>query len=271
MNRLFRLLRLSLKRVRLLLIVSGFLLAFVQVLRVRIAAELHDAGQFNLLAAILPPAVRKVLGSAFGSVMSFNGIVCGVYFDTGYLVALLALAITLATLPASEIETGFADLILARPLPRHWLITRTIALLLLALLFLLLMILLGTWTGLALFAPPDAPWPSPRQIAALSLTLALLVLSWSGVALALGSAYRRGVAAAATSLLAFGALLLDWAHRIWAPIDCFARLSPFYYFNPYEQVAAGPLRLPDLLVLAAIALSGFILSYFIFSHRDISR
>jgi hypothetical protein len=39
-------------------------------------------------------------------------------------------------------------------------------------------------------------------------------------------------------------LLLDWAHRIWAPIDWIARLSPFYYFNPYELVATGRLRLP---------------------------
>jgi len=271
MNRLFLLLRLSLKRVRLLLTVSGFLLAFVQVLRVRIAADLYESGQFNLLAVILPPVVRKVLGSAFGSVMTFNGIVCGVYFDTGYIIALLALTITLATLPASQIETGFADLILARPVPRHWLITSTIALVFLGLLFMLLMIFAGTWTGLALFAPPNIPWPSPRQLSVLSLPLALLVLAWSGVALALGSACRRGAAAATTALLAFGALLLDWAHRIWAPIDWIARLSPFYYFNPYELVATGSLRLPDLLILGAIALTGFILSYLIFSRRDICR
>jgi hypothetical protein len=61
--------------------------------------------------------------------MSFSGIVCVGYFDLAMVIALLALAIALTTVPASEVETGFADLILARPIPRHWLITRTIVLL----------------------------------------------------------------------------------------------------------------------------------------------
>jgi ABC-2 type transport system permease protein len=271
MSGLFLLFRLSVKRVRLLLTMTGILLGFVQVLRVRIAATLHEAGQFSQLTELLPPAVHKLLGSALGSIMTFNGIVCGVYFDTGYIAALLALAITLATLPAAEIESGFADLILARPLPRHWLITRTIALVLLALLLMLLMILAGTWLGLALFAPSDAPWPSARQTAALALSLGMLILCWSGVALALGAAYRRGVASATTSLLAFGALLLDWAHRLWSPLDWVAWLSPFYYFNPYELVAGGPLHLESILVLWAIAMTGFTLAYLAIAQRDISR
>jgi hypothetical protein len=161
--------RLSLKRVRMLLCATGLLLAAVQVLRVHIAAQVHNAGQFDQLAALLPPSVRTILGPSLASIMTFNGIVCGVYFDTGYIIALVALAIALATLPASEIETGFADLILARPMPRHWLITRTIALVLFSILLMLLMIMAGTWAGLALCAPPrmprgrrrvrPAPWP----------------------------------------------------------------------------------------------------------------
>ena len=271
MSGLFLLFRLSLKRVRLLLVVTGFLLAFVQVLRVRIAATLHDEGQFDQLGALLPESVRKLLGSALGSILTFNGIVCGVYFDTGYIIALLALAITLATLPASEIETGFADLILARPLPRHWLITRTIALVLLAILLMLLMILAGTWLGLVLFAPADAPWPSARQITTLSLSLGMLAVCWSGVALALGATCRRAVASSTTSLLAFAALLLDWAYRLWPPLGWVAWLSPFYYFNPYELVDDGPLRPENLLILWAIAMTGFTLAYFRMSQRDISR
>jgi ABC-2 type transport system permease protein len=269
--RLFLLLRLSLKRTRLLLTITGLLLAFIQVLRVNIAAALHEAGQFDQVAAILPDSIRKILGSALGSIMTFNGIVLGVYFDTGYIIAILAIAITLATLPASEIESGFADLILARPLPRHWLITRTITLLLIGLLIMLLSILAGTCAGLALFAPADALWPSAQQTATLALSLAMLVLAWSGVALALAAACRRAVASATTSLLAFGALILDWAHRLWPPLDWIAWLSPFYYFNPYDLVDGAPLRYDNLLVLWAIAMTGFILAYLFLSQREISR
>jgi ABC-2 type transport system permease protein len=269
----FLLFRLSLKRVRLLLCATGLLLAAVQALRVRIAAEVHDTGQFDKLSALLPSAVRDILGPSLGSIMSFNGIVSAVYFDTGFIIALLALAITLATLPASEIETGFADLILARPLARHWLITRTIALVLFSILLMLLMIMAGTWAGLALFAPlnGNAPWPTARQTGSLALTLGLLVASWSGVAMALGAGYRRGAASGTTALLAFAALLLDWAHRLWAPLDCIAWLSPFFYFNPYELVAGGPLPVENLVVLGAMALTGFTVAYFIISQRDISR
>jgi len=267
----FLLFRLSLKRVWPLLCAMGFLLAAVQAFRVLIAASLHNAGQFDQITALLPPFVRDIFGSSLASVMTFNGIVCGVYFDTGFIVALLALAIALATLPASEIETGFADLILARPMPRHWLITRTIALVLFSILLMLLMIMAGTWAGLALFAPPDAPWPSARQTGSLALSLGMLVVCWSGVAMAFGAAYRRGVASAATSLLAFAALLLDWAHRLWPPLDSIAWLSPFYYFQPYELVAGDPLRLENLLVLWAIATTGYTLAYLIISLRDISR
>ncbi|MGO8930593.1 MAG: hypothetical protein ACLQU3_27365 [Limisphaerales bacterium] len=263
--------RLSLKRVRMLLCATGLLLAAVQVLRVHIAAQVHNAGQFDQLAALLPPSVRTILGPSLASIMTFNGIVCGVYFDTGYIIALLALVIALATLPASEIETGFADLILARPLPRHWLITRTIALVLFSILLMLLMIMAGTWAGLALCAPPDAPWPSARQTGSLALSLGMLVVCWSGVAMAFGAACRRGVASATTSLLAFGALLLDWAHRLWPALDRIAWLSPFFYFNPYDLVAGSPLCLEDLLVLWAMAMTGFTVAYFIISQRDISR
>jgi len=215
--------------------------------------------------------VRDILGPSLPSIMTFNGLVCGVYFDTGFIIALLALAITLATLPASEIETGFADLILARPMSRHWLITRTIALVLFSILLMLLMIMAGTWAGLALFAPADAPWPTARQTAPLALTLGLLAASWSGVAMALGAAYRRGAASGTTALLAFAALLLDWAHRLWAPLDRIAWLSPFYYFNPYELVAGGPLPVENLLVLGAMAMTGYTVAYYLISQRDISR
>lgn len=263
--------RLSLKRARLLLGVTGLLLALVQVLRVRIAEKIYDAGQFDQLNSVLSTYLREIIGSSLGSIMSFSGIICGVYFDTGYIIALLALVIALSTLPASERETGFADLILARPVARHWLITRTIALVLFAILLMLAMMMAGTWAGLMLFAPPDAPWPTVRQTLALALTLGTLLACWSGVAMALGAVCRRGVASATTSLIAFLALILDWAHRAWPPLDWADWLSPFRYFSPYELVAGKPVQWENLLVLWAIAATGYTLAYLIVSQRDISR
>src|SRR6266576_3816835 len=171
------LLSLSLKRARTLLIATGLLLAAFQVLLVLIASSIHP-GKFEDLASLLPPFVRALLGPAVASVMSFSGIVCLGYFDLAIVIALLALTIALATVPASEVETGFADLILARPLRRHWIITRTIALVLLAILIMLTLMMAGTWAGLATLAPENARWPSPLMIASLTLNLGLLMLCW---------------------------------------------------------------------------------------------
>ena len=264
------LLSLSLKRARSLLIWTGLLLAAFQVLLVLIAGSIHPT-KFDDLASLLPPFVRAILGPAVASVMSFSGIVCLGYFDLAIVAALLALVIALATVPASEVETGFADLILARPLARHWIITRTIALVLLSTLMMLAMMMAGTWVGLLTLAPENAQWPPPGMIGSLALNLALLMLCWGGVALAFGAACRRSVASATTGLLALAALLLDLAGRLWAPAERFAWLSPFRYFIPFDLVMGTALPVENVVVLWAIAMSGFTVAYFLFSQRDISH
>lgn len=265
------LLRLSMKRAWPMLGVTGTLLAFIQALRVGLAAAIYNAGQFDQITALLPPVIRNLFGSALSGIMTFNGIVCGVYFDLGFIVAFVAITIALATVPASEIENGFADLILARPMPRHWLITRTIALVLFSTSFLLMTIVVGTWAGMLMFGPRGVPWPPARQTAELALSLGMLVISWSGVAMAFGAGCRRSVAATATSLIAFAALILDWAFRLWPRLDVIAWLSPFHYFQPYDLVAGEPLRPENLLILWAIAVTGYVVAYVLISQKDISR
>ena len=265
------LLQLSLKRARSLLLATGLLLAAFQILLVLIAGALHRTSDFEQLAALLPPVVHTLLGPSLTSVISFGGIVCLGYFHLAITIALLALTIALATLPASEVETGFADLILARPLARHWIITRTIALVLLVIALMLLAMMAGTWAGLAMFAPPDAAWPSPRVVGSLALNLGLLLTCWGGIAMAFGAACRRGVAGATTGLLALAGFLLDYVGRLWTPAEQFAWLSPFRYFVPFELVMGSPLPVEDLVVLWAVAMTGFVVAYLVFSQRDISR
>lgn len=271
MSRPFLLFKLSLKRVWKLLCAVGLLLGGFQVLRVHIAASVHQAGHFEQIAELLPPAVRAILGPSLTSVLSFNGIVCGGFFDLGNVLGLTALSIALATVPASEIETGFADLMLARPVPRHWLISRTIALVLFSIVLELFMIVAATWTGLALFAPPGDAGPPTRQIVALALNLGMLLLCWSGVAMALGAAYRRGQAGATAGLLAIATLLLDYAQKLWPPLERIGWVSPFRYFTPFEMVMGDPVPVENLTVLWAVGMTGFALAYLIISERDISR
>ena len=58
---------------------------------------------------------------------------------------------------------------------------------------------------------------------------------------------------------------------LWPALECVGWLSPFRYFTPFELVMGDPLPVEKLLVLGAIALTGFTVAYFIISHRDISR
>ena len=265
------LLLLSLKRARTLLVATGLLLAAFQVLLVLVASSIQNSGEFEQLAALLPPFVKAILGPSLASVLSFAGIVCLGFFDLAIIAALLALIIALATLPASEVETGFADLILARPMRRHWIITRTIVLVVLAILMMMALMMTGTWAGLAMLAPEDAQWPSARMIGSLALNLGMLLLCWGGIALAFGAACRRGVAGAITGLLALATLLLELTGRLWPPAERVAWLSPFRYFIPFDLVMGSELPVENILVLWAIAMSGFTVAYAIFSQRDISH
>jgi ABC-2 type transport system permease protein len=262
----------SLKRARTLVITTGLLLAALQLVLIFVAGELHSSGAFDQLSALLPPFARELLGPSFAVVMSFGGIVCLGYFELAVMGALIALAVTLATTPASEVETGFMDLILARPLARHWIITRTIVLTTLVTAFLLGLMVAGTWAGLEMFAPKGVQWPSPRLVNSLAVNLGTLTLSWSGVAMAIGGASsRRSIAGGATGLLALGTFLLDYVARLWQPAEKIAWLSPFRYYNPFELIMGNPLPINNQVVLGTIAAAGFAAAYILFARRDISH
>jgi ABC-2 type transport system permease protein len=262
----------SLKRIRTLLLAMGLLLAAFQILLIAVARSIFRSGGFRQLSALLPPFARQMMGPSFVSVMSFSGIVCVGYFHVAVMSALIGLAIAVSTQPASEIETGFADLILSRPVPRRAVITRTILLLLVCTAVTLGLMLSGTYGGLAALAPEGADVPEAKLLRSLVTGLGLLMLCWGGIALALASmARRRSTAGGIAGLLALATFLLDYAGRMWEPADRFARLSPFRYFNPFALVMGDPLPARSVYVLAGIAVAGFALAYVAYSRRDISH
>jgi ABC-type transport system involved in multi-copper enzyme maturation permease subunit len=173
--------------IRALVLTMGILLAGFQVILIVVARSIQGSGGFEQFSTLLPPFARELLGPSLTTFMSFAGIVSLGYFHLAVMGSLIALSIALATMPTSEIETGFMDLLLARPLPRHWIITRTITALILSVAILLSLMIAGTWTGLEALAPKDVKWPSMKLILSLAINLGLLMLCWSGVALAIGS------------------------------------------------------------------------------------
>src|SRR5260370_28032453 len=232
----------SLKRVRTLVLAMGILLAGFQLILIVVARSIQRSGGFQELATLLPAWVREMLGPSMASFMSFAGIVSLGYFHLAVIGSLVALSITVSTMPASEIETGFMDLLLSRPLARHWIITRTIIVIALSILVVLGLMMTGTWAGLETLAPKNIGWPSAKLIRSLAINLGLLMLSWSGVAMAIGSASRRrSIAGGAAGLLALATFLLDYVGILWKPAASLAWLSPFRYYLPFDLVRGNPL------------------------------
>jgi ABC-2 type transport system permease protein len=132
------------------------------------------------------------------------------------------------------------------------------------------MMMLGTWAGLRLLAPANAEWPSRSTVLSLAANLALLMICWSGIAMAIGSyVRRRATAGAFAGLLALASFLLDYVARAWRPAVSVAWLSPFRYFSQFELLQGKPLPVHSVLVLAGIGAGGFAVAYLIFSRRDI--
>jgi ABC-2 type transport system permease protein len=251
---------------------TGILLGAFQVLLVAVAGSIQRSGGFAALGALLPAFVRELLGPSLVSFMSFAGIVSLGYFHLVSIGSLVGLSIATAMMPVSEIDTGFIDLILSRPMARHWIITRTIAALILSIVILLALMLAGTWTGLEVLAPKGVVWPSSKLILSFAVNLAMLMLCWGGVALVIASASRRrGAAGAIAGLIALAAFILDYIGRLWKPADSIAWLSPFRYYAPFELVMGNPLPLKNLAVLGGIAMAGFVAAWVLFSRRDITR
>jgi len=186
--------------------------------------------------------------------------------------ALVSISLTLATIPVMEIETGVIDLVLARPVARHWIVTRSILVALISTVYLLAMMALGTWIGLNEYAAKDAGWPSAGLIGSLATNLGLLMLSWSAIAMAIGCACRRrGTAGAIAGLLALTAYLTDYIGRAWKPAESVAWLSPFRYYTSFELVMGSALPAKNLYVLGGIAAAALALAYVLYSRRDISH
>jgi len=66
-------------------------------------------------------------------------------------------------------------------------------------------------------------------------------------------------------------LILDYAQKLWPPLERVGWLSPFQYYAPFDLVMGNPLPVGSLLILWAIAMTGFTVAYLTISQRDISR
>lgn len=246
--------------------VAGFL-GVSQMLFTAVAASVSRSGEFERLSSMVPEFLQSALAPAL---TSFAAMTTVLYFDVLIVMLIVTWAVYVATEPAGEIETGLVDLVLARSVPRHRIITRTI--LVAAGTTLLLTATMGaaSFAALALFAPPGAAWPTPRLLATMVAHLTLVAWCFGGVALAASGWARRRTAVLATIALSAAALyLLDLLATWWSPLRAAAYVSPFFYFHGGEIISGTANVARNLAVLGSAAVAASCLAYWRFERRDL--
>lgn len=260
----------SLRRARGLVLGVGLLVCGFQVLATILAQTFQESNAFGPLLGLVPPAVRQAFGASTLAVLSFQGIVCLGYIHPIVIGAVLFVVMAIATEPAAEIERRFVDLVLARPVSRAALVTRSVLVMIAACAVLMGLALIGTWLGLLGFAAERAQWPSSRLLGSLAANLAALSWCWGGLTLAIAVvARRRGVAGSIAGLAAFATFLLDYVARVWAPARLIWWISPFHYYDPTALLLGQPVDAAHVWTLAGIGLAAVAMAYLLFSRRDV--
>lgn len=244
------------------------LLAVFQLVLIAVARSLVETGNFERIAQMAAPEfVLRMFGAAFAS---FAGLTVIGFFEPLIMILVVQFAIYLASEPAAEIESGLLDLILARPLPRHWLITRSLIVMTFGVLIATLTMGLATWAGLLMLAPPDVPWPTIGTVRVLMIHLAALAWCFGGAALACAAfVNRRAAAAAIVGIGAVALYLADFVGASWPTARYAATVSPFHYFQGAAVLEGTAATARDLTVLLGAGLAGVVVAYVKFQRRDI--
>jgi ABC-type transport system involved in multi-copper enzyme maturation permease subunit len=254
---------------RLLFAVFALLVGF-QVLIVIQASSYERSQSFGRIAELMPGYLQRGLGNLALLLASFPGMVTAGYFHPVIVVMLALLASYLATEPAHEVESGLVDVVLARPVRRHHLVTRSLLLMVGTVLAAVLAMSLGTWVGLRLFADPAWAWPTVPTMARLMAHLAAVAVCVGALGLAVAAgAQRRVTAVALVSVTAVIAYLVAFLAISWAPAKALAWLSPFYYYPAVAILADSAPRFSNLLVLISAATAFIVVAYWRFARREL--
>jgi ABC-2 type transport system permease protein len=189
------------------------------------------------------------------------------FFNTmGALVVLIFAIGAGARAIAGEEEAGTLDLLLSAPVRRREVLaTKAIAIV-------ASLVALGTVTAvsIALFGPPFDLSVPLADIMAACVMLALLGLSFGGVAFAVGaSTGRRAIANGVAGGLSVITFIV---HAIGPTVQWLRPLRPLSPFRWYQEpgLLTGGLHLRNVLVLTGIAAASYVVAHIAFERRDLA-
>ena len=259
----------SVAQARLVLLGATAVFFVFQFLLIAHAAEIERSQAFGKIADLVPGFLQRGLGAQALALATFKGSVAFGYFHPVIVCAVSLIAIYIATEPAHDVESGLVDLVLARAVPRHRLLTRSLLLAMGASAGLTAWMLLGTYVGLRTLAPEFA-WPSFALLSLLAIHL--VAVAWCCAAiglLAAASAKRWTTAFTIGAAVVIVGYLVDFLAIGWRPARVIAWAFPFNYYPALLIVGGTAKPLVDLSILAAATTVFTALAYWRFERRDL--
>jgi ABC-type transport system involved in multi-copper enzyme maturation permease subunit len=260
----------SASQARYLLLASFALLFGFQLIIVGQAAQIERTQSFSRMADLLPGFLQRGLGSKAMLLATFRGTVAFGYFHPVVCLLVALMAMYILTEPAHEVESGLVDLELARSVPRHRLLTRSLLLATGSVACALLVMFAGTSLGGRLFDTAGMDLPSRSVRVQLLLHLGGVAACFGGYALLLATLSRRWTTSFTTAALTAVVLyLVDFLAIGWPPMRAVSWISPMHYYPALSVVAGDAPQWLNLSVLFGTGAAFVGAAYWQFNRRDL--
>lgn len=227
----------------------------------------ENAATFERYLQSMPEFLREAFLGRTGDFTSPAGYLNTELFSFFAPLLLLVFAIGAgARAIAGEEERKTLDILLSTPIPRRRVIVHKFLAMLAGGAFLALML----WLSVPLIGPPFELRVDLGNLAAAVLMCYLLAMAFGGIALAVGAGSgRRGLAIGVAAGVAAGSWLVDLLVPSVEAISWLQYLSPMHYYLDPEPMMNG-LGVVGSLVLAGIAVAGFLAALWLFDRRDLA-
>lgn len=244
-------------------------LALFQFLLIAQAAEIERSNAFGRMAEFVPAFLQQGLGQQALLLATFKGTVSFGYFHPVIVCLLSLIAIYIATEPAHEVESGLVDLVLARAVPRHRLLTRSLVLSAGSVATIAAFMVGGTFIGM-LWLAPDGTSIDPGLIGRLVAHLVAVAWCCGAIGLFLASFSKRWTTAFTLgALIVVVGYLIDFLAIGWPPARIISWFFPFEYFPALVILGGTSNPWRDLGVLGTATVAFTALAYWKFEKRDL--
>jgi len=262
------LVRRSLARHRALIIALAALLSAFQVLDIVVSYNLLQNAVYSQFATMVPAFIQEAMGGALAG--TFVGAVAVGFVHPLVMLSLSCAAIYMASEPAGEVEDGLVDLVVARPVPRLLIISRSAFVLAIGTLVVVTAMFATSRAAVHWLAPGQAHAVATSHLGWVALNLLAIVWSVGAGALAFAAHVReRARAAGAVALVAVFLYLLQFGAAAWEPLRPFARVSPFHYYQTMQILMGNVTPVTHIVGLLAATLMLFGIACTLYVRRDL--